>query len=138
MSLLQQSETCLIEEYPDIGPMGFRVRWTYTDYWARVEAFEYVCSDAGGSNKQFGGKEEIFPPVDSIDEAGAYLTGSLKWDGCCHIDLHDNHFCGAESFQMHCVLLETLYKRSQQLIKHAGAPWGVQRSSSPLTVTGDL
>ncbi len=29
-----------------------------------------------------------------LDEAEARIDGSIKFDGCMNVDLHDNHFCG--------------------------------------------
>jgi len=108
---------------------GFRVRWRYSEYWADVEAFEYIGCEVNpdGSNgaKFFNRKDHFGPePVPSIDEAEPYLAGFIKWDGCSEFDFGHPHWCGPDDYRKHFRLLETLYRRAQELMTHGNHdPW---------------
>lgn len=53
-------------------------------------------------------------------ESELYLTGSIKWDGCSHIDFKTNetmkHLCGKQSFILHCEMMISLYEKITALI----------------------
>lgn len=64
--------------------------------------------------------------VDSYDvdsykpkDTSPYLEGTIKWDGCSHLHFYDDdlHLCGKSNWEMHILLLDTLWSFCSKNIK---------------------
>ena len=57
----------------------------------------------------------------SIIEKEPYLSISLKWDGCSHINIGDEtgyfHLCGRLYWERHCKLMKWLYQQLSSRVK---------------------
>jgi hypothetical protein len=109
---------------------GFSVRFKYLPHWADVEVFEHI-----GINQPilYNKKDAVSlpDPVESIDEAEPYLTGYIKWDGCSEFEFGRPHWCGPRSYLLHFRILETIYKRAQELMPSGNDdPWPETASSA--------
>jgi hypothetical protein len=100
--------------------MGFKVhKITATDITqlnpdGTVSVYERQWEEAGTFN---AGTVEL-------DKAATYLSGTIKWDGCCDMkfDAQEEcmlHFCGIEGVQNLGKLLEKLYNLADKHIMKA-------------------
>lgn len=49
--------------------------------------------------------------TEDYEKAEVYISGFLKWDGCCEMDFNDaSHFCGFKSAMILARIVESLYQ----------------------------
>lgn len=113
------------------NPFGFRVEWKYSEHWADVTVWEITARGCEKENTPYFNSKgwTAAGDSDSHEEAERYLVGYIKWDGCSEFtfspdeeDGSDFHWCGPNDYKKHFSLLESLYKRSRELIA-ASADW---------------
>lgn len=122
-------KTILIEDCGD----SFRVQYSYSDHWCNITAWEIVGIEsspvAGRVMFQRRGAPTSPDFVYTTDEAEKYLHGSIKWDGCSDLNFWPDddgyvHWCGPHDFRKHFQLLETIYRRAQELMPQGNDdPW---------------
>lgn len=52
-------------------------------------------------------------------ETEAYLSCTIKWDGCSHFNFGDGgylHLCGGEYFFLHCALMRRLFEKAFEVM----------------------
>lgn len=120
----ENTEPALLVE--DVGgEFGFRISWKIKPHWADFTVYEITSREA--DKPMFNRKDwqSLPDPVETIEEAEPYLTGFVKWDGCCEFHDVNTHFCGPDGLIKHFALLKFLYVRAGDLSghKHAELPW---------------
>lgn len=112
-----------------LGDFGFRLRWSVSDYWADVEAFEIQGLDDDGPAFLTAGWQNSGDLATDTDAAEKYLHGFVKWDGCTELDMGRPHWCGPEGYAKHCALLKYIYHRAFELMgREAETPWPPDRT----------
>lgn len=96
------------------GDFGFWVRWAASDSWADFTVVEVVSfNEEGPFFRQKDGGEDL---TRQPEEAEVYCSGYIQWDGCSHVEQHEDHLCGACSFKKHIALLKYLYLRASEVM----------------------
>lgn len=104
-----------------LGEFGFRVVWSYLPHWADFKVYE-INGRYDGSGEAIFGKaswKNSSETVTDVAEAEPYMTGSVKWDGCSHLDFGRGgylHFCGMDCYAKHCALMKYLWEKSRELV----------------------
>ena len=108
-----------------LGQFGFRLVWWVQDHWADVAAYAVGCTDTDGRNPEFPkANADVIEFTSNVNQAEAYLTGFVKWDGCTELDMGCPHWCGPADYRKHCALLEHIYKRAFELMgREPEEPW---------------
>lgn len=109
MSTVEKRVT--IEDADGGDGFGFRIKWEALDHRAYFSAYEVVAMEQDGGTKFFNhaeGEEN----TREISLSSPYATGSIGWDGCSHIQLLEDHICGAHGFKKHISLMRYLYTRA--------------------------
>lgn len=82
-------------------------RWTWIDF----VVYEIPCliEDKPQYNiKGYTGSGEY---TEFYEIAEVYISGYLKWDGCCELDFNDaKHFCGFNSAMILARIINSLYQ----------------------------
>jgi hypothetical protein len=126
-----------VETIEDVGgEFGFRIVWSCLSHWANFRVFEVVSRTEDGQ-PSFTRRYWVSLPdhVEDIELAVPYVTGFVKWDGCCEFDYPEGsgaeHFCGARDLIKHFALLKHLYLRAGELCghNHVESPWPTAASS---------
>lgn len=57
-------------------------------------------------------------PVNDRAAAQVAMSGSIKWDGCCDLNIDDEplHFCGRSDVEEYAALLAAIYDLAEALI----------------------
>src|SRR5687767_13409687 len=82
---------------------GFVIMWKCTPYNADFEVVEIIGRTSDG--ERVYADENGCPYVDDIADAERYITGNIKWDGCAHLSMDCIHFCSADDFARHILLV---------------------------------
>ena len=93
--------------------VGFRLVWNVNDFWADVSAYEIVSVCDDGERLFFDKNLQL---THDFDEADAYLSGYVKWDGCSEFALGQQHFCGPDGYIQHATLLRYIFFRAHELM----------------------
>lgn len=126
-----------VETIEDVGgEFGFRIVWSCQTHWANFRVFDVVSRDENGKPSfTRSGWKSLPDHTEDINLAVPYVTGFVKWDGCCEFDFPDGsgaeHFCGARDLIKHFALLKYLYIRAGELCghDHDGNSWPTASSS---------
>lgn len=97
---------------------NFTVRYTKGPAHVDFQVYEKIAWEDGDKNLPYyeskGGCGMDDKSTKSIDEANAYIQGSVKWDGCSHVNFGDEdgyvHLCGPRSFKEMIFILERIYR----------------------------
>lgn len=104
----------IVERFIPKGQFGYTIVWGATEYHADFKAFEIVAEGEAGETYYFeAGSSEH---VRGIETAEVFLEGHIKWDGCSHLTLDNQHLCGAASFKGLMALLEYAYRSASVLM----------------------
>lgn len=107
---------------PD-GRFGFRVDWSYRNYWCDFTVREVVGHEAPpGDERLYRAKDWQSLPsdiIEDVEKAEVYLSGYIKWDGCSDVSgVSDGwHLCGGHDWHKHIRLMEWIYRRAMALME---------------------
>jgi hypothetical protein len=122
VKLNKEEKTVLYEDLLADGGFGFRCKFTYSDTWCDVIAWEIKAIEDG--KPQFWLEEHSSNSVTPLFEAcPPYLTGFVKWDGCMELDQGCPHWCGPLGIKRHAALLQYIYRRVMALLPSNECPW---------------
>lgn len=86
----------------DADGFGWTVRLTWdSDTWINFEVFRVVGVDGDGTRQVYEHKDWKCSgdETEDIDDAHPYVHGTLKWDGCSHVNFGRGgyiHGCNAD------------------------------------------
>jgi hypothetical protein len=116
----------------DVGGMfGFRVVWEYLPHWCDFKVYALASHDDDGPVFRRKDQPDSMDLVPSVADAEIYAEGYIKWDGCSHVERHECHLCGANSFKMEMALLKYLYCRAMALMNSTEDPWTADDKKLP-------
>lgn len=131
---MSETKTVLVEDIL-CEPFGFRVQWEYLEHWADLTVWEISGRERNNTALFIRKGGDSTDMIEDHAEAARYLVAYIKWDGCSEFrfgpDEPDSsfghfHWCGPDQgYKQHIALLESLYKRSRELLPAAAdeAPW---------------
>lgn len=105
---------------------GFGITVRYEPHEAHVDFFAYEVLGVSESGQKWywrKGAEDSSDNTDSIADAEHYVKGSVKWDGCSHLNFGDEgylHLCGRADFDKLTEALPVIYERCGALMAAAG------------------
>lgn len=104
------------------GEFGFRIVWSCKPHWADFKAYEMQASCDDGPI--FNNDCEL-PGAGDVANAEPYLSGYVKWDGCCDLTWGETHFCGPRDLIKSFALVKHIYLRAGELCghNHLESPW---------------
>ena len=120
----------------------FVIRWTAEhEYRVLFEVFEVVARTLQPDNVMLGppeftraGSDDAFNTTTRVEDVAVIITGGVKFDGCSHVDVHDQlHLCGWSCWQGHVELMAHLWARAHAKVI---APNGCDEQHAKLTLPG--
>ncbi len=117
------------------GDFGVTVIYSQDPQYADVSVKFFTCEITGRGQNDTGdgydvalyarkGAEASGDEVTDPREAERYFEGSVKWDGCSHVNFGDEngylHLCGGAHFQKLAATLESVYERCGELMEASG------------------
>lgn len=94
------------------GLDSVRYELSVLPYWMDFRCLKVVATDGDGGPPCYHDADYHF--TDDPAKALPYLEGSLKWDGCMNVTIHEDgvmmHFCGLDGVKHMAATLERLYR----------------------------
>ncbi len=86
-----------------LGRYGFRVKWTYCNFYVTAVVYDNALHHKDGRANQ-------------NDYEDLYLSAYVRWDGCTDVHDQHHHWCSPSEYKLHFALLEYLYRRAFELM----------------------